>query len=48
MTSVGTSLVIQSLRIRLTMQGVQVRSLVGKLRSHMPQGGATKPARRNY
>ena len=31
----GTSLVVQRLRIRLPMQGTQVRSLVGELRSHM-------------
>ena len=34
----GTSLVIQWLRIRLPMQGMQVQSLVGELRSHMLQG----------
>ena len=33
----GTSLVVQWLRIRLPMQGMQIRSLVGVLRSHMPQ-----------
>ena len=33
----GTSLVVQWLRIRLAMQGMQVRSLVGELRFHMPQ-----------
>ena len=32
----GTSLVVQWLRIHLAMQGTQVRSPVGKLRSHMP------------
>ena len=32
----GTSLVVQWLRLRLLMQGVRVRSLVGELRSHMP------------
>ena len=31
-----TFLVVQGLRIRLVMQGTQVQSLVGKLRSHMP------------
>ena len=30
----GTSLVVQWLRIHLAMQGIQVRSLVGELRSH--------------
>ena len=34
----GTSLVVQWLRICLPMQGTQVRSLFGELRSHMPQG----------
>ena len=34
----GTSLVVQWLRVRcLPMQGMQVQSLVGKLRSHVPQ-----------
>ena len=31
-----TFLVVHGLRIRLVMQGTQVRSLVGKLRSHVP------------
>ena len=31
----GTSLVVQQLRICLPMQGMQVRSLVRELRSHM-------------
>ena len=35
---IRTSLVVQWLRIRLPMQGTRVRSLVGELRSHMPQG----------
>ena len=34
---VGTSLVVQWLRICLPMQGMRVRSLVGELRSHMPR-----------
>ena len=33
-----TSLVAQWLRLRLPMQGTRVPSLVGELRSHMPQG----------
>ena len=33
----GTSLAVQWSGLRLPMQGVQVRSLVGELRSHMPQ-----------
>ena len=39
----GTSLVIQWTRIRLTVQGMQVRSLVWELRSLMPEGPQTKP-----
>ena len=38
----GTSLVVQWLRLRLPMQGVWVRSLVGELRSHMPPGQKTE------
>ena len=34
----GTSLVVQQLRICLVVQGMQVQSLVGELRSHMPRG----------
>ena len=37
-----TSLVVQWLRLHLAMQGVQIRSLVGELRSHMPHGQKTK------
>ena len=33
----GTSLAVQWLRLRLLMQGVQARSLVRKLRPHMPK-----------
>ena len=32
----GTSPVVQWLKLCFSMQGVQVRSLVGELRSHMP------------
>ena len=39
---VGTSLAVQWLRFHLPMKGVQVQSLVGELRSHMPQGQKTK------
>ena len=35
-------LVVQWLRLCLPMQGVQVPSLVGELRSHMPPGQKTK------
>ena len=38
----GTSLVVQWLRLHLPMQGVWVWSLVGELRSHMPHGRETK------
>ena len=38
----GTSLAVQWLRLHLPMQGVQVGSLVGELRSHMPWGQKTK------
>ena len=37
----GTSLVVQWLRLRLPMKGVQVRTLVRELRSHMPWGQKT-------
>ena len=40
--SLGTSLVVQWLRHRLPMQGVQVQSLVGELRSHMPRAKEPK------
>ena len=39
---IGTSLLVQWLRLRLPMQGVRVQSLVGELRSHMPRGQKTK------
>ena len=35
--TLGTSLVVQELRIRLAMQGMQVWSLAGELRSHTLQ-----------
>ena len=35
---IGTSLVVQWLRIRLPMWGTRVRSLLRELRSHMPWG----------
>ena len=38
----GTSLAIQWLRLHLSMQGVQVQSLVRELRYHMPHGQKTK------
>ena len=36
-----TSLVVKWLRIHLAFQGTWVRSLVGELRSHMPQSNYT-------
>ena len=42
----GTSLVVQWLSICLPVQGMQVQSLVGELRSHMPWG--MWPACHNY
>ena len=33
-----TSLEVQWLRLRLQIQEVQVQSLIGELRSHMPRG----------
>ena len=44
----GTSVVVQWLRIRLPMQGMQVRSLVGELREPLlesPHAATTEPAR---
>ena len=38
----GTFLAVQWLRLRLPMQGVQLRSLVGELRFHMPHGQKTQ------
>ena len=38
----GTSLVVQWVRLHLTMQGMRVRSLVGEQRPHMPCGQKTK------
>ena len=38
MPQYGASLVVKWLRLLLPMQGVQVRSLVRELRSHMPHG----------
>ena len=38
----GTSLVVCWLRLHLPMQGAQVCSLVGELRSHMSYGQKTK------
>ena len=41
------SLVVQWLRLRLSMQGVWVRSLVWELRFHLPQGQKTKTQNRS-
>ena len=40
--SLGTSLAVQQLRLQLPLQGAQVPSLVGELRSHRPHGMARK------
>ena len=40
--SLGTSLAVQWLGLDLPMQGMQVRSLVGELRSHVPRGQKAK------
>ena len=42
MVLLGTSLVIQWLRLPLPMQGVWIWSLVGELRSHMSQSQKSK------
>ena len=39
--ALGTSLAVQWLRLCSPVQGAQVRSLVGELRTHMP--GSQKP-----
>ena len=38
----GASLVVQWLELCLPIQEMQVQSLVGELRSHMPHGHKTK------
>ena len=43
----GTSLVVQWLKLHLLMHGVLVQSLVGDLRSHMPRGQKTKTLNRS-
>ena len=44
----GTSLVAQCLRPQLLMQGVQVPSLVGEIRSHVPRGQKTETSNRSH
>ena len=46
-TSLGTSLVVQWLRLCLPMQGVRIHSLFGDLRSHMPCGPKSKTEKRS-
>ena len=41
----GTSLVVWWLRLHLPMKGVQVQSLVGELKSHMPHDQKHKKER---
>ena len=43
----GTSLVVQELRLHLPVQEVQVRSLARELRSHMP-GAKKKKKQKQY
>ena len=38
----GTCLAVQWLRLHLPMQGAQVQSLVGEVRSHMPHSQKIK------
>ena len=45
---VETGLVVQWLRLCLTMQGMRVWSLAGDLRSHMPRGQKTKTKQKQY
>ena len=45
--NLGTSVAVQWLRLRLQIQGLQVRSLAGKLRSYMPRGQKKKKTRNN-
>jgi len=40
--NLGTSLAVQWLRLCLPIQGLQVQSLAGELRSHMPHGQKKK------
>ena len=44
----GTSLVVQWLRLHFTIEGVQVQSLVGELRSHKPLGQKAKTKQKQY
>ena len=44
----GTSLVVQWLRLHFPIQGVQVQSLVGELRSHKPLGQKAKTKQKQY
>ena len=47
-TSTGTSLVFQWLVLHLSMQEVQVQSLIGELGSHMPCGQNQNIKQRQY
>ena len=46
--SLGTSLVVQWLKLRTSVQGEQVRSLVRELRFRMLRGVAKKKTKQNY
>jgi len=45
---IRTSLVVRCLGLCLSLQGVQVRSLVRELRNHMPSSQKTKTQNRSY
>ena len=46
-TTLGTSLVVQELRLHLPLQGMHVQSLVRELGSHMACGQKTKTENRS-
>ena len=47
MILLGTSVIVQWLRLHLPIQEVQVPSLARELRSHMPRGQKTKTQNRS-
>ena len=46
--NIGTSLVVQWLKLSFPVQEVWVQSLLGELRSHMPCGQKTKTEQKQY
>ena len=46
--NLGATLAVQWLRLRLPIQGLQVRSLAGELRSLMPHGQKTHKTQKQY